>query len=78
MCVGRGRGCIISLWFYWAKEGTSTNREVSGMRLQLAVSLRFFVGRDRSEHTIAMRSAGRSQVLAGIFVFGCIREGRDG
>lgn len=48
------------------------------MWLQLAVSLRLFVGGGRSQHPIAMRPAGRSQVLAGVLVFTRVSEWRSG
>lgn len=44
------------------------------MRLWLVLRLMLFVG-GGSEQPIAGGSAGRSEVLAGVFVPGCVGEG---
>lgn len=70
---------VFSFIFILIKTGrASTYREVSGMSLQLVLSLMLFVGGGRSEQTTAVGPAGRRQVLTGVFVFRGIGEGWDG
>lgn len=45
------------------------------MRLQLVISLKLFAGGGGCEQTTAIGSAGRRQVLAGVFVFRSVGEG---
>lgn len=77
LCWARGRveGCAhFHSCFIWGRR-VSTYREVSTMGLQLVLSLMLFGGRGGGEQTVAVRSAGGRQVLAGVFVFRCVGEG---
>lgn len=77
LCWARGRAegrAHFHSGFIWGRRA-STYREVSTMGLQLVLSLMLFAGRGGGEQTVAVGSAGGSQVLAGVFVFRCVGEG---
>lgn len=56
----------------------ATYCEVCGMSRQLALRLELLVGGGGREQATAAGPAGRRQVLAGVFVFRGVGEGRDG